>query len=123
MNFDRQRIEIKIYDQSPDSLKGITGETITYKWKFKIPAGFQPSSAFTHIHQIKAVGGDESEPLFTLTARKANPNKLELIYVVDSNANRLATVNLSLLENVWVEATETVKVGSAGSYAICLVLK
>jgi hypothetical protein len=40
INFDRQRIEIKTYDASPDYLKGTYGETITYKWKFKLPAGF-----------------------------------------------------------------------------------
>src|SRR6218665_1867274 len=43
INFDRQRTEIKTYDQSPDSLIGTTGEFITYKWRFKIPVGFKPS--------------------------------------------------------------------------------
>ncbi|MCW8849682.1 MAG: hypothetical protein OQJ81_06845, partial [Melioribacteraceae bacterium] len=79
-NFDRQRIEIKTYDQSPDSLLAVVGETITYKWKFRLDEGFQPSSSFTHIHQIKAVGGDDGNPIFTLTPRKASPNRLELIH-------------------------------------------
>ncbi|MEI8086555.1 MAG: hypothetical protein WCG93_10105, partial [Paludibacter sp.] len=64
---DRQRNEIKTYESSPDSLKGTYGETMTYRWRFKVPVGFQPSPNFTHIHQIKAVGGDDSSPLFTLT--------------------------------------------------------
>lgn len=42
--FDRQRIEIKTYDQSPVNLIGTLGETITYKWRFKLATGFQPSS-------------------------------------------------------------------------------
>ncbi len=83
INFDRQRIEIKTYDSSPDNLKGTLGETVTYKWRFKIPVGFQPSANFTHIHQVKAVGGDDDNPIFTLTLRKASPNKLELNYVKD----------------------------------------
>ncbi len=54
---DRQRNEIKTYDQSPNNLKGVEGETVVYKWKFKLPDGFQSSSSFTHIHQLKSVGG------------------------------------------------------------------
>jgi hypothetical protein len=106
INFDRQRIEIKTYDKSPDSLIGIRGETITYKWLFKIPVGFKVSSNFTHIHQIKPVNGDDGDPLFTLTARKGSPNKMELIH---NNTSKVAIVNLSLFEGEWVEATEVVK--------------
>ncbi len=67
INFDRQRVEIKTYDASPANLKGTEGETVVYKWKFLVPIGFQPSSNFTHLHQIKPVGGDESDPLFVFT--------------------------------------------------------
>ena len=117
INFDRQRIEIKTYDKSPDSLIGTRGETITYKWLFKIPVGFKVSSNFTHIHQIKPVNGDDGDPLFTLTARKGNPNKMELIH---NNNTKVAIVNLSLFEGEWVEATEVVKVGSNGTYTMMI---
>lgn len=121
---DRQRVEIKTYASSPDNLKGTLGETITYKWRFKIPVGFQPSSNFTHIHQIKAVDGDDSNPIFTLTARKGIPNKLQLIYVKDATTSNdyKGEVNLSLFEGTWVEATETIKVGTdiLGSYVIVI---
>ncbi|MEO7312373.1 MAG: hypothetical protein ABIX01_18365 [Chitinophagaceae bacterium] len=122
INFDRQRVEIKTYESSPDNLKGTLGETITYKWKFKVPVGFQPSSSFTHIHQIKAVGGDESDPLFTITVRKGTPNKIELIYVPTSGlaSNKVSVVNLSLFEGQWVEATEVVKVGANGTYSMTI---
>ena len=47
----------------------------------KLSADFQVSPNFTHLHQIKSVGGSfASIPMFTLTARKATPNRLELIY-------------------------------------------
>ena len=62
--FDRQRVEIKTYEASPDSLKGTIGETVNYKWRFRLPIGFQPSTNFTHIHQVKTVGGDDGDPLF-----------------------------------------------------------
>ncbi len=117
INLDRQRIEIKTYDPSPDYLKGTLEETITYKWKFKLPVGFQPSSSFTHIHQIKAVGGDDGNPLFTLTPRKGSPNKLELIH---DNTTKVKIVNLSLFAGVWVECTEILKVGAAGTYSMTI---
>jgi Secretion system C-terminal sorting domain len=117
INLDRQRIEIKTYDQSPDNLKGIIGETITYKWQFKLPTGFQPSTSFTHIHQIKAVGGDDDPPIFTLTPRKKSVNKMQLIH---DNTTTVSEVDLSLFLNVWVEATEIIKVGANGTYSILI---
>ncbi|MEL6844650.1 MAG: fibronectin type III, partial [Bacteroidota bacterium] len=50
INFDRQRNEIKTYDKSPDSLLGVIGEVVEYRWKFKLDANFQPSGSFSHLH-------------------------------------------------------------------------
>ncbi|MBX2933796.1 MAG: hypothetical protein KF825_06095 [Ferruginibacter sp.] len=115
INFDRQRVEIKTYESSPAKLKGTIGETITYKWKFRLAPGFQPSSSFTHIHQIKPVNGDDGTPIFSLTARKGNPNKLELIH---DNTTKVATADLSLFDGVWVQVVETIKVGAQGTYSM-----
>jgi hypothetical protein len=117
INFDRQRIEIKTYESSPDNLKGVVGEVVTYRWKFKIAVGFQPSSSFTHLHQIKPVGGDDGNPLFTLTPRKGSPNKMELIH---DNTTKVSIVDLSLFEGVWVECTETIKIGASGTYSMVI---
>lgn len=124
LSTDRQRLEIKTYATSPSNLKGTLGETVTYKWKFKIPVGFKPSANFTQIHQIKPVDGDDSNPIFTLTARKGSPNKMQLIYVVDANGSNdyKSQINLSLFEGIWVNVVETVKVGTgtSGSYSIAI---
>jgi hypothetical protein len=117
INFDRQRIEIKTYEPSPDNLKGVVGETVTYKWKFKIAAGYRPSSSFTHLHQIKPVGGDDGNPIFTLTPRKGSPNKMELIH---DNTTKVSIVDLSLFEGEWVECTETIKIGASGTYSMVI---
>lgn len=115
---DRQRNEIKTYDPSPDNLKGTYGETVIYKWRFQVPVSFQPSTGFTHIHQIKAVGGDDDSPLFTLTPRKGSPNTMQLIH---NNVNIVSEVNLSLFEGVWVEATQTIRIDSiAGTYSMII---
>lgn len=119
---DRQRVEIKTYAASPDNLKGTVGENIIYKWSFKLPLGFQPSSNFTHIHQIKAVDGDDSSPIFTLTPRFGTPNKLELIYVANSisGTNKVCVVDLLPFLGIWVDAEEQVKVGSNGIYSMII---
>lgn len=119
--FDRQRVEIKTYEASPDSLKGTSGEMVHYKWKFKLPQGFQPSPNFTHIHQVKAVGGDDGDPLFTLTPRySSSGNTLQLIYVKDSTSGTTTytTAPLSNFLGVWVEVTERILIGTNGTYSV-----
>lgn len=126
INFDRQRNEIKSYDKSPDNLKGISGETVVYKWKFKLDAGFQCSSSFTHIHQLKSVGGlYESMPMYTLTTRKGTPDKLELRYAETSSQTTLKQTDLTALKGIWVDVTETIKLGNnsspnSGTYSIII---
>lgn len=113
----KQRVEIKTYEGSPDNLKGTLGETITYQWKFKLPKGFQPSSNFTHLHQIKAVGGSQDMPIFTLTAKKGTVNQFN---VVHNNETIVASMNLSELEGTWVQITEVIKVGANGTYSVVI---
>ena len=114
---DRQRLEIKTYGPSPDNLKGTLGEIITYEWKFKLNKGFQPSTSFTHLHQIKAVGGDDSMPIFTLSAKKGKINKMNLMH---DNTTIIASANLDEFEDSWVLVTEVIKVGAEGSFALSI---
>jgi hypothetical protein len=126
INFDRQRVEIKTWDQSPDSMKFYYGDTLVDRWKFKLDAGFQPSSKFTHIHQIKAGDGtyDTDNPLMTFTARYASPNRLELNFtapIEDSSTTTMLTkVNLAPFLGTWVEAYEKVVFGTSGSYQLTI---
>lgn len=119
INFDRQRNEIKTYDQSPDNLLGIEGEKVVYKWKFKLPTGFQSSPNFTHIHQLKSVGGQlASMPMYTLTTRKSNPDRLELRYAETDNQITLDQTDLAPLMGTWLDVTETILYGENGTYEI-----
>ena len=121
INFDRQRNEIKSYDQSPDNLLGIEDETVQYKWKFKIDAGFQVSPNFTHLHQLKSVGGSlESMPMYTLTARKGTPDRLELRYAETNTQITLQQTDLAPFKGSWLEVTETIKYGTSGTYEIVI---
>ncbi len=119
INFDRQRNEIKTYDKSPENLLGRENETVIYSWKFKLPQGFQSSSKFTHIHQLKSVGGNfASMPMYTLTTRKSSPDRLELRYAEIDKQITLTQIELSPLINRWVIVTETILYGTKGSYKI-----
>ncbi|MFT4566094.1 MAG: hypothetical protein ACI9FN_001048 [Saprospiraceae bacterium] len=121
INFDRQRNEIKSYDKSPENLLGVEGETVIYKWKFKLADGFQSSPNFTHLHQLKSVGGAlASMPMYTLTTRKGNPDKLELRYAETDNQVTLQKTDISAFIGSWLEVTETIKYGISGNYAFLI---
>jgi hypothetical protein len=119
MNFDRQRIEIKTEGSSPSYVKGFLNDSVTYRWRFRLPEGFQPSANFTHIHQIKAFDGDAGAPIITLTPRKGSPNKLQLIHTSSTHvSNTLAVTDLAPFIGTWVEAYEKITYGPHGSYSI-----
>jgi hypothetical protein len=122
-NFDRQRLEIKTLgnDSTPDYLKGFFGDSVTFRWKFKLPAGFQASTSFTHIHQIKAYDGDAGAPIITLTPRRGDPDTLQLIHT-DSNGQgtHLTSTPLEPFVGVWVEAYEQITYDWNGQYSIVI---
>lgn len=119
IKFDRQRNEIKTYDKSPENLLGKEGENVIYKWAFKLADGFQSSPNFTHIHQLKSVGGNYSSmPMYTLTTRKSSPDRLELRYAETTSQITLKQTALSPMVGVWVEATEKIEYTNSGFYSI-----
>ena len=121
INFDRQRNEIKTYDQSPDYLKGFYGDTVTFRWQFKLDAGFQPSPNFTHIHQIKPFDGDAGNPIITITPRAGSPDKLQLIHIDSANqSHTVANIDLTPFKGAWVDAYEQITYGSNGTYSLAL---
>jgi len=121
INFDRQRNEIKTYNQSPEHLIGTYGEKFIFKWKFKLDANFQGSNRFTHIHQIKAYGGPHEDiPVVSIIARGGSTPRLEIMHSDSLVSVQKATANLSLLKGIWVEATETITYEENGKYQITL---
>ena len=121
-NFDRQRLEIKTWNQSPANMTGANGETQTYAWKFKLDAGFKPSPSFTHIHQIKAQGGDDDDaPIITLTPRAGSPEKMQLMHIPSGGGGGVvAEVLLAPFKGTWVEVEEQVKYRDKGSIQIVI---
>ena len=62
-------------------------------------------------------------PMYTLTARKATPDRLELRYAETNSQTTLIQTDLAPFKGTWVEATETIKYGTntsldSGTYSI-----
>lgn len=122
INFDRQRVEIKTYDQSPNKFRAFLNDTMLLHWKFKLDKDFQPSKDFTHIHQLKPFDGDAANPIITTTLRyKQSGDQLEVVhYGSDGKRTVLKTILLAPLKGRWVEAEEMSVCGSHGSYKLVL---
>lgn len=114
--YDRQRTEIKTYKKSPRYLIAKKGDAFQYKWKFKLDKDFLPSKKFTHLHQIKAIGGPEDKmPTITLTARKSSSEKLQVLYAEKLDQTEIANIKLSKLKGRWVQAIEKITYNEKGN--------
>lgn len=116
-SIDRQRVEIKTFGPSPESMKGYPGQKQMYKWKFKLPKDFSISPGFCHIHQIKSDAGPNSGmPLVTLSPTLTDKGEfLEFRqHEQDRKTVLLASVPLKNFKGNWVEVTETVVHGHSG---------
>ena len=127
---DRQRNEMK----SRTSGNGYPEVNLNYdewqrlEWKFKIPTGYQPSTAFTHIHQLKgADGSDNGSPLITISLR-ANSNgsnkRVQVIHTARSGETGLGTfvdnIPLSDFEDEWVQVRTVAHACRHGYYHITI---
>lgn len=130
---DRQRNEIKTDAHSPDSLVAQYGETITMRWKFKLPAGMKTTTKFSHIHQLKGIDNkagtaDVSLPAITFTCRSMSNGKqqMQVLYTAsnveaDGGSTYLARPDLADFLGEWVSVTETVKFADDGTYSVKVV--
>jgi hypothetical protein len=99
---DRQRTEIR-GGKLPEIVAS-NGQTVYYRWKFKLPAGFQTSPSFTHIMQIKS---DAGAPVMTLTPRNDTLS-------IDGIVGNRGTQPLAKFINNWVVADMKIVFGTAG---------
>jgi hypothetical protein len=124
-NFDRQRCEMTTDTiGTPDFMRGSKGGTHTYRWKFKLDAGFQPSPNFCHIHQLKAGNGPEAgAPIITITPRYGTPDKLQVIFSAprgQTGSGPVKEVDLAPFKGTWIEAYERVKYDDHGTIDLVL---
>jgi hypothetical protein len=86
---DRQRTEIRA--AAPDIVAN-NGETVYYRWKFKLDSAFQGNSKFTHIFQIKS---DMGAPIMTLTPRTST-------FGITGRVTGAPTTDLAKFKGTWV---------------------
>jgi hypothetical protein len=104
---DRQRVEIRA---KASDIVAQNGETVWYRWKFRLPPGFQTSSSFTHIMQIKS---DQAAPVMTLTPRN---NTL----AIDGRVGVRGSTDLAKFIGNWVVAEMKIVFGNSGSIQLVI---
>ena len=129
MGGDRSRTEIKLAPSSggnQDAFKAREGDTFVYAWRFKISPGMKFSTSFTHLHQIKAFGGDFSgAPLITFTP--VSNGQMEIRYVGDqksesSTYSKLQAVSLTGLTGQWLDVREQITYSNTvGRYLLSII--
>ena len=130
---DRQRNEMKtrVVSSNKAQYKDVNGnydEWQIVEWKFKIPAGFQPSTSFTHIYQLKGHDGSNiSAPIITLSLRSnadGSNRRVQVIHNGRSTATHQGTlvdnVPMSDFEGEWVQARTESHFCRDGYYGIKL---
>lgn len=116
---DRQRNEIKAYSGSKPSLKGYQGETMTYRWKFKLESELSLSKNFSHFFQLKSVDDGIGMPIFTISARTyRDKNWLALSHAPITKATILDKTLWAEVSDVWLEAECTVTYADRGALNI-----
>jgi hypothetical protein len=124
---DRQRNEMKSRTDNSTwaKVQGNWDEWQIIEWKFKIPKGFQPTSNFCHIHQIKAQdGSNNGSPVITITPRansSGSNRRIQIIHSVDgANTGKGTIVDnipLSDFEDEWAQVREEIHYTHDGFYS------
>jgi hypothetical protein len=125
---DRQRNEMKSITNNSTwaKVQGNYDEWQILEWKFKLPAGFQPTQNFTHIHQLKGQDGPNiGSPVITITPRAngdGSHRRIQIIHSVDGADTGKGTIvdniPLSDFEDQWVQVREEVHYVHDGYYGI-----
>jgi len=101
---DRQRNEIKTFDRSEEAVKGYENETFVFTWKFRINPAMEVSTRFTHFFQLKAVGGEDSHPILTISgAERSGEDGLEVRHSPLQQDDILDRVAWSDVAGHWIE--------------------
>jgi hypothetical protein len=125
---DRQRNEMKSITNNSTwaHVQGNWDEWQILEWKFRLPAGFQPTANFCHIHQLKAQDGpNNGAPTITITPRASSSGankRVQIIHSVDGASTGKGTVvdniPLSDFEDEWVQVREVAHYTHDGYYSI-----
>lgn len=112
----RERVEIKGYDGSSSTAKAFRRDTVTHKWLFRIDRAMNTGPRFTHVYQLKSVGGaQDSHPLLTFTGANG---KFEVRH--SDNDTILGSAPWSSFQGRWVEAYVKAKYAAVGTLQVTI---
>jgi hypothetical protein len=119
---DRQRCELKVFDRSPEHLKGYENTAFSYTWRFKISGDVPVSRRFLHLFQLKAAKSpDDDHPVLTLTgALKSGAARLEIRHSASREDEVLAEAPWERATGVWLEASVRARYSDRGSLAVTI---
>jgi hypothetical protein len=116
---DRQRNEIKAYSGSKDKLKGFEGESLSYKWKFKLEPDMSLSNNFSHFFQLKSVDDGIGIPIFTFSARAYRGDKwFAISHAAVEKSAILDKILWDEISGVWLEAEVKATFANKGSLIV-----
>lgn len=126
---DRQRNEIKTDSHSPANLVALENERVRYHWYFKIPEGWQTTTSFCHIHQLKGYDGDYIDnPVITFStitkSSEASGQQFQIRYMTET-ATESGTYyhlqrDLGDFIGEWVEVEEWITYSYDGKYSVTI---
>ena len=101
---------------------------MVFRWKFCLPVGFQTTTKFSHLHQLKGIDNssgtaDVSSPLITLTAYSNSKGGQQLRVRYDKRGGSTSTListDLADFLGNWVEVEEKACFGENGSYEVII---
>ena len=104
---DRQRTEIR---GRAANIVANNGETVYYRWKFKLDAAFKGTGSFTHIFQIKS---DQAAPVMTLTPRTST-------MAIDGRIGARGATPLAKFLGHWVVVDLSITFGNSGKLSMVI---
>ena len=108
-------------------LNGNWNEWQRLEWKFRIPKGFQPTTKFCHLHQLKAQEGNNGAPLITISTRcdeDGGNKRVQVIHTGDTRTSGKGVIidNLPLadFEDEWIQVETEMHYTHHGTFCIKL---
>jgi hypothetical protein len=109
----RQRNELTVNPGNPAMYKGMSGDTMTYTWRFRLEA-MNANPTWCDIFQVKQHGPLGPAPYMALEANKGD------LTVDTEKLGVVQRVPLSAIMGIWINASVTAKYADAGSISLLL---
>lgn len=122
-NEDIQTTGIELNNRSSDNKRKLPGNTISYRWNFKLGDAFCPlSKKISSIHRLEAHDEKGTAPVVNLASYVGQSEQLLLVYTDRTQKKQRLLIGKPFepFKGKWISAVETIKYGKKGSYSLAL---